>query len=332
MEAVSERRASHPGPSRAASLLPHADDVVIFNLLLAAAVVTGLAWPAPGLAVAPLRRELVIAVMFLMSLTLPAERLRRAAGNVRGLGAAFGVGYVVLPLACGLLAGVLFPDQAGPRAGLVVLGALPCTLASATVWTRLAGGDDALALTYTVLSNVLSVALVPLYLLLFLGAALPVPAGRLFADLVIVVLAPVGTGQVLRHLLGDRVDRWKPAISVVARGLVLVIVLVAVSKMSTEVRDRPAIVAQLAGLAVVLHTAALWLGGALAAALGAPREDRIAVGISGSQKTLFIGVFLAGEYFPEAPLALLPVTAYHVIQLVIDTIVAGRLARTATEG
>jgi sodium/bile acid cotransporter 7 len=300
---------------------------VIFNVLLAAVVVLGLLWPAPGLAVEPLRRELVIAVMFLMSLTLPAERLRRAAGNVRGLGACFGVGYVVLPLACGLLAGALYAGQPGPRAGLVVLGALPCTLASATVWTRLAGGDDALALTYTVLSNLLSVALVPLYLLLFLGEALPVPAGRLFADLAIVVLAPVAVGQVLRRLLGPRVDRGKPAISIVARGLVLTIVLVAVSKMAAEVRARPLTVGQLALLAAVLHAAALWLGSALAGRLGRPRAERIAVGFAGSQKTLFIGVFLAGEYFPEAPLALLPVTAYHVIQLVIDTAAAGRCAR-----
>ena len=305
---------------------------MIFNSLLAVVVACGLLWPAPGLAVDPWRRELVIAVMFLMSLTLPAERLRRAAGNVRGLAAALGVGYLVLPLACGLLAAALYAAEPGPRAGLIVLGALPCTLASATVWTRLAGGDDALALTYTVLSNLLSVALVPLYLLLFLGAALPVPAVRLFTDLALVVLAPVAAGQALRHVLGPRVDRWRPGISVLARGLVLTIVLVAVSKMSGEVRSAPGAVGRLAALAALLHAGGLWLGWFAAARLRCSRAERIAVGFAGSQKTLFVGVFLAGEYFPDLPLALLPVTAYHVVQLVIDTAVAGRLARaTAAE-
>ena len=102
---------------------------MIFNALLATVVVAGLIWPAPGIAVAAWRRDLVIAVMFLMSVTLPAERLRAALGNTRALGASFGVGYLVLPVACGLLGMWLYPDAPGPRAGMVILGALPCTLA-----------------------------------------------------------------------------------------------------------------------------------------------------------------------------------------------------------
>ncbi len=301
---------------------------MIFNLLLGAAVTAGFFWPAPGLAVAPWSRQLVIAVMFLMSVTLPAERLRAAVGNVRGWGAAFGVGYFVLPLLCGVLGHWLFATEPGPLAGMVILGALPCTLASATVWTRLAGGDDALALTYTVLSNLASLVFIPAYLLLFLGSALDVPTTRLLTDLSIVVLAPVAVGQAVRHLLGARVDRAKLAISRVAQGLVLTIVLVAVSNMSGEIHAQPGTVARLALLGALVHTAALALGHGVAARLGCSRAERIAVGFSGSQKTLFIGVFLAREYFPTAPLALLPITAYHVLQLVIDTAVAGHLART----
>jgi len=248
---------------------------MIFNVLLATAVLTGLFWPAPGLAVAPWRRELVIAVMFLMSVTLPAERLRAALGNVRGWGVSFGVGYVVLPLVCGLLGHWLYAGEPGPLAGMVILGALPCTLASATVWTRLAGGDDALALTYTVLSNLASVLLIPLYLLLFLGSALDVPAARLLTDLSIVVLAPVAAGQVVRRVLGARVDRGKAAISVIARGLVLTIVLVAVSNMSDEIHAHPGTVGRLALLGALVHIAALALGHAVSGRLGCSRAERI---------------------------------------------------------
>ncbi len=303
---------------------------MIFNLCLAAVLVLGLLWPGPGLALAEQKRVLIVTVMFLMSVTLPAERLRKAIGNVRGLAVAGLVNHLVLPLACGLLAWVLFPERDDLRAGMTILGALPCTLSSATVWTRLARGDDALALTFTVLSNLATIVAVPLWLIVFLGEALPVPVAQLLTDLAIVVLAPVLVGQVLRRFLGARADRWKPAISVIARGLVLSIVLVAVSRMQARIHDSPLVVGQLAVVGGAVHGVALAAGWWLARGAGLPRTEQIAVAFAGSQKTLFVGVFLAVEYFPNWPLALLPVTAYHVVQLVIDTLVANRCSRSSS--
>jgi len=82
------------------------------------------------------------------------------------------------------------------------------------------------------------------------------------------------------------------------------------------------------GAVAAIHLVALWSGHALAAVVGIAREERIAVGFSGSQKTLMVGLYLA-TYF--APLAMLPMVAYHVVQLLIDTAVADRLrAKTPT--
>ncbi len=300
---------------------------VAFNLLLAAVVLLGLVRPEVGLALDPARRWLVVAVMFVTALTLPGERLRRAAGNFRGLGSAFAVGQLALPLAFTLAARLLHPGDAAAQAGLVLLGALPCTLASATVWTRLAGGDDALALTYTVASNLLAVVTIPAVLLVALGSRVELPLARMTGDLVVVVLLPVAAGQLARRAAPVRAPVTTRAAGVIARGLILSIVLVAVSGSAATVRQDPAQVARTGALCVLLHVGALWLGAALARRLGAPREEQIAVAFAGAQKTLFVGAFLAGEYFPGAPLALLPVTAYHVLQLVLDTAVANRLAR-----
>jgi sodium/bile acid cotransporter 7 len=72
--------------------------------------------------------------------------------------------------------------------------------------------------------------------------------------------------------------------------------------------------------------AAVW-GGRL---LGLPRPDRIAAGFSGSQKTLLVGLDIASEYVEVfGPLALLPMVAYHVLQLLVDTVIADRMAREA---
>lgn len=301
---------------------------MVFNLLLACAVAVGVLWPAVGQAIHPWRKALIVAVMLSMSVTLPGERLRRAAGNLRGLAAAGCVGYVLLPVVCSGLGWVLFPDHPGLLAGMAILGALPCTLASASVWTRLAGGDDALALVYTVVSNVASVALVPAILLPVLSRSFDLPAGEMFLGLCTVVLLPVVVGQVLRRGLPARADAMKGAISVGARGMVLLVVLLAVSSMAADVRRLPGTVALLAGVGAAVHLAGAASGFGLAGALGLPRAERIAVLFAGSQKTLFVGVYLAAEHFPGDPLALLPVTAYHVVQLVLDTLLANRFSRT----
>ena len=57
---------------------------------------------------------------------------------------------------------------------------------------------------------------------------------------------------------------------------------------------------------------------------------RHAVGFAGSQKTLMVGLTLAIEYFPQAPI--LPVVAYHVCQLLVDTLVADWLKARRERG
>jgi len=75
-----------------------------------------------------------------------------------------------------------------------------------------------------------------------------------------------------------------------------------------------------------VHLFALAAGHVLGKGLGIPRPDRIAVGFSGSQKTLLVGLSIAMNYSEQfGELALLPMVAYHVSQLLIDTVIADRL-------
>ena len=55
--------------------------------------------------------------------------------------------------------------------GLLVAAAAPCTLASAAVWTRRAGGNDAVALMVTIGTNLTCFVVTPLWLLVTTGRA-----------------------------------------------------------------------------------------------------------------------------------------------------------------
>ena len=74
-----------------------------------------------------------------------------------------------------------------------------------------------------------------------------------------------------------------------------------------------------------VHLAMLWAGHVLARLLGMARPEQIAIGFGGSQKTLMVGLDIGAEYYATMPLAMLPMVAYHVCQLLVDTLVADRL-------
>ena len=82
-------------------------------------------------------------------------------------------------------------------------------------------------------------------------------------------------------------------------------------------------------LVLAIHLSMLALGHLAGVWLGMSREARIAVGFAGSQKTLLVGLTVAVEDYGFLALAVLPMVAYHVGQLLVDTLIADRLRATA---
>ena len=57
--------------------------------------------------------------------------------------------------------------------------------------------------------------------------------------------------------------------------------------------------------------------------LGMPRDQQFAVGFSGSQKTLMVGLSAA----ISMGLNIIPIVAYHAMQLLVDTVIADQLKK-----
>jgi sodium/bile acid cotransporter 7 len=283
-----------------------------------------------------LRNSVVATVLFLMALPLPAEAtwraLRRPAAPLLG----FAVNYGFLPLAAW---GISFALRADTAAGLLVAAATPCTLASAAVWTRRAGGNDAVALFVTVLTNALCFLLTPLWLTLTLGSraeGVTIDAGEMVGELALLVVLPMAVGQLVRlyRPLGTWATRRGKSLSTAAQCGILTMVLMGAIKTGEMLHEQPAETAfswwdwiEMIAATLGLHLAMLAGGVLLAGVLRLPPEDRIAVGISGSQKTLMVGLQVA----LACKLLILPMVVYHVGQLIVDTIIADRWRR-AREG
>ena len=305
-----------------------------FLVALAAILVGGFGFSRAlePLARAVPRGALVAGVLFLMAISLDASAIWRALRRPGAVLLAVLVNFVLLPLGAWLISPWLHGELA---IGLLVVGSVPSTLTAAAVWTRRAGGNDAVALLVTLITNLLCFVVTPLWLLFTTGYRASLPAGELILRLGLLVLVPTLAGQGLR--LFQPVARFATrhiiAVGMLAQLGILTMVMVGsvfAARQLAATRDALGIASWLGMLACVagLHVAGLAAAHLSAAGLGIARADRIAVGFSGSQKTLMLGLHIALEF---SGLAMLPMVAYHVCQLLIDTVVADRLVGTGAK-
>jgi sodium/bile acid cotransporter 7 len=231
------------------------------------------------------------------------------------------------------------PDFA---AGLMIAASVPSTMAAASMWTRKAGGNDAVSLLVTLLTNGGCFLVTPVWLNLALssgrGAGGPVVELNvvdLMQDLLISALLPITAGQLCRliPLAAATADRRKMALGVAAQACILAIVLLTAVKGGPRVRAGADAIGGVGALLLVwascvgLHVLAMIVASAGARVAGFSWQDRIAVTFAASQKTLPIGVAIANIFVGYGlPFAVFPMLMYHASQLFIDTAVADRMA------
>ncbi|NOZ38649.1 MAG: bile acid:sodium symporter family protein [Planctomycetes bacterium] len=305
-----------------------------FLLLLMTTLVVGMGW---AVKLAPLAeglpREWIIgSVLLAMALPLRIDAmwatLRRPAPALL----AVAINFVVVPLLAWGASLLLTGDLA---LGLIIAAAVPCTLASAAVWTRLAGGNDAVSLLVTMITNLSCFLVTPALIQLFAGQA---DHSIQFADmawkLFLLIVFPIFTAQLLRSIprVGPHVGQWatanKHGLSTFAQVGILTIVFVGAVNGGLKIASLDNQLAPIAGqiflmilLAAAVHTVAWWIGYKTSRHFGMTPGDQLAVAFAGSQKTLMVGLAIA---LPFGGLTVLPMLVYHVEQLLIDTLLAER--------
>ena len=290
--------------------------------------------------------KLVVAsVLFLMSWSLDSHAMWRAISRPAAAALGIAVNFIVVPLLALAVTWTIAHWLPEPLSrGLCLAAALPCTLASAAVWTRRAGGNDAVALVVTLVTNVSCFLVTPLLLWLMTGREVAVADGetlsgpwRLVLSLAVVAVLPMVVGQLLRiprPLAGWATAHKSPLSIVCLFGILMMVLLGAVNSASelhaTNVEATLGIDVWLLLIiaAGVMHTSALIIGFGAARVLGIARADAIAVGFAGSQKTLMIGLHIA--LTQKVGIGVLPLVVYHVLQLMIDTAAADFLRRRST--
>lgn len=290
-------------------------------------------------------------VLFLMSVSLDSAALGRALRSPGPVAVAVVLGYGLLPALAWLLSrGQLHPDLA---LGLLIAASVPSTLASASVMTRRAGGNDAVSLLATLVTNASCVVVTPAWLALTTGQSVQFDVPAMIRSLLLAALLPTALGQVARlvPLVHQTADRRKPIISAVAQMFIEVIVFTASLRAGMAWRDlalptgaagpdtgpgiTPLALLIVTASAVGLHLVVWWLSLRISAWLGIGRDEAAAVGFSASQKTLPVGILVATDpatFGTTHPFAIFPMLIYHIGQLFLDSLLASRYRAATTSG
>lgn len=280
-------------------------------------------------------------ILFLMSATLDGRKLWHASAVSPGPSV---LGIVSNMLVGPALAwGLSFTQPLRDfEIGLLIAGAVPCTLATAAVWTRKAGGNDAVALVVTLATNLSCMLTTTFWLELTTGRETPIDARAMGLKLLCSAVLPMTGGQLLRLVPGAPlwISRRQRAATRIAQSLVLLIVFIAASDAGRQISATgrwPAFwplawvwlscAATHAGMMAFVFAGVRWFH--------VERADGIAAALAGSQKTLPIGLMLATDprLFADpnllgpgrpAPFVLLPMILFHLSQLTIDAVLIER--------
>jgi sodium/bile acid cotransporter 7 len=284
----------------------------------------------------------IAGVLFLMSVTLDGSRLRGAIVSPAPVAWAVAVNAVLIPLTAPLLMPLQRTDDFA--VGMLIVASVPSTLAAAAVWTRRAGGNDAVSLVVTIATNGACFLYTPFWLRLFAGASVEFDVRGMMQRLFLTTLLPTLCGQLCRRCssCAERADRWKTPLGVLAQMGVLTIVFSAACEAGRRMAFDPATAhgghappgvaawSVMIASCIGLHLAAMLtaLGGARLARFD--RGDQIAIAFAASQKTLPIGVLIATDprtFGTAFPWAVYPILIFHAFQLFLDTAVADRFRR-----
>ncbi len=292
------------------------------------------------------RNAIVMVTLFCVALPIAQRDLVAASRRPAPALLACAVSLILLPLAAWALMPALRPEWA---IGLIVVAAAPGTIASAAVWSRQAGGNEMVAVSVTLITNILCFVVTPFWLSLTTSpyiaslvmtqevndnaaSSVGISFSATAIKLLLLVVLPMAAAQWARRFYG--IARWADAqrswLSIISQCGILCIVLVGAvqcgQQMSTHKAKASAVgptdFAALALLLSAFYLAAFFGAWTLAKSFKMDPQDAIGVAFSGSQKTLMVGLQVA--LMAGGGLIIIPMVMYHVLQLVIGAILASR--------
>lgn len=287
--------------------------------LIVAAV---LAYTAPAVFVhlAPYSVYFLGGVILVMSLTLTLETVAQVFTRPKALICGFVIKWITVPLAAVIAAHWVFSTQPQLAAGTILDGSTPAGVSS-NLFTFLAHGAVALAVSLTFVHTVLSPLLTPAFTTVFAGKYVSVDFLALMKQMLEMVLVPVGLGVAARYALGPRrIKTVMPFLPMVSALLLYCVALGLVAAASPAISKNLEWVPIIGVTTTVLTIVNLAVAYALSKALRLNEANARAIMFDVGVYNSGLGAVLASLNF--GPFAALPALMNSVLNMIVGSILA----------
>ncbi|KAG7947576.1 hypothetical protein I3843_14G102000 [Carya illinoinensis] len=251
-------------------------------------------------------------------------------------------GLVSILLVSPLFSRLILQVQLTPQefvTGLAIFSCMPTTLSSGVALTQLVGGNSALALAMTVISNLLAILTVPFWIsnVFADGFGVSIPTGELFWSLIFTLLVPLVLGKVVRNMLkglATYIDQNQRIFSMMSTVLLSLTPWMQVSKSRPLILMlKPKGFIEAMGMGILVHLTLLGFNAIAVKCMSAgfgggesifsKKENFRALLIVCSQKALLIVVAVVDQLsgvVGESGLLVLPCVVAHINQVMIDSV------------
>ncbi|MBN2301955.1 MAG: bile acid:sodium symporter family protein [Lentisphaerae bacterium] len=200
--------------------------------------------------------------------------------------------FTIMPIGAFVIAGLFrLPDEMA--VGLILAGCVPGAMAS-NVMSYVAKADAAYSVSLTTVSTLLCAVLTPLLTKLLAGVILPVDFWKMFSDVMLMVVIPLGLGFSVRAVLRKRIDKMEPVFLALSVTFIVFICSVVMAKNRNCLLDLHITV--LAAV-IVLNVYGMLMGYGLGKIAGMSISRRRTLSIEIGMQNAGLGTVLALNHF-----------------------------------
>lgn len=249
----------------------------------------------------------IVVIMIAMGATLTAADFRRVLSRPKQIGVGLLCQLVLLPV-LGFAVAWAFPLEAVFAVGIVLLAASPGGTTSNLI-VHAAGGDRALSVSLTSLSNAVVWITMPILLTIAFRAfdldeaSVDFPIGELILQIAALTIIPVLIGMGLRRWKPSLCDRFEQPSKIFASVFLALVVIALVVTNWTAVVDNAA---KFAPAFIVLNLVALAVGYGVSKAFGLDPRQASTIGIETGLQNSTLALTIAVSVLGNSELAIIP--------------------------